>query len=259
MPLVLTDLADGVQTITLNQPEKLNALSDALLAELLQVVRTAERDDAVQALVVTGAGRGFSAGADLSPSSPDNTLTDVGTALRTRYLPVITRLHALEKPVLAAINGVAAGAGLSLALACDLRFAAESASLVVAFVRIGLVPDAGILYFLPRLIGAAKTLELAWTGDALTAAEARELGMLNGVLPIDQLLGETQTLAARLARGPHKAMALIKRAVNQLHELPLERVMELEAQYQTIAAKDPNFAEGIAAFREKRVAHFNNH
>jgi 2-(1,2-epoxy-1,2-dihydrophenyl)acetyl-CoA isomerase len=257
MPVVLTELSEGVQTITLNQPDKLNALSSAMMTELLQVVRAAERDDAVQALVLTGAGRGFSAGADLSQSDSDPTLHDVGDALRSRYLPVITRLHALEKPVLAAINGVAAGAGLSLALACDVRYAAESARLVVAFVRIGLVPDAGMLYFLPRLIGPGKTLELAWTGDPLSAAEALEVGMLNHVLPDAQLVGETQALAARLAAGPHKAIALIKRAVNQSHELPLDRVLELEAQYQTIAAKDPNFAEGVAAFREKRPPKFN--
>src|SRR5215471_17336140 len=153
MPVVLTDLAEGVQTITLNQPDKLNALSGAMLADLLQVVRAAERDDAVHALVVTGAGRGFSSGADLSQSDAEASggLSDVGDVLRSRYLPVMTRLHALEKPVLAAINGVAAGAGMSLALACDLRYAAESARLVVAFVRIGLVPDAGALFFLPRL------------------------------------------------------------------------------------------------------------
>lgn len=259
MPVVLTDLAEGVQTITLNQPDKLNALSGAMLADLLQVVRAAERDDAVHALVVTGAGRGFSSGADLSQSDAEASggLSDVGDVLRSRYLPVMTRLHALEKPVLAAINGVAAGAGMSLALACDLRYAAESARLVVAFVRIGLVPDAGMLYFLPRLIGPGKTLELAWTGDPVSAADALSIGILNGVLPDDKLLGETQALAARLARGPHKAIALIKRAVNQTHELPLDRVLELEAQYQTIAAKDPNFAEGVAAFREKRPPRFN--
>ena len=163
-------------------------------------------------------------------------------------------MHALEKPVLAAINGVAAGAGLSLALACDLRYAAESARLVVAFVRIGLVPDAGMLYFLPRLIGPGKTLELAWTGDPLSAAEALEIGMLNQVLPDAQLLGETQALAARLAAGPHKAIALIKRAVNQSHELPLERVLEMEANYQTIAAQRSQLRRGRRRLPRKAPA-----
>src|SRR6478672_470211 len=198
MPVVLTDLSEGVQTVTLNQPDKLNALSSAMMTELLQVVRAAERDDAVQALVLTGAGRGFSAGADLTQSDADPTLHDVGDALRSRYLPVVTRLHALEKPVLAAINGVAAGAGLSLALACDLRYAAESARLVVAFVRIGLVPDAGSLYFLPRLVGPGKALEMSWTGDPVGAQEAYELGLVNRVLPDDQVLTHTQAVAEKL-------------------------------------------------------------
>jgi 2-(1,2-epoxy-1,2-dihydrophenyl)acetyl-CoA isomerase len=132
-------------------------------------------------------------------------------------------MRALEKPLLAAVNGVAAGAGLSLALACDLRYAAESARFVVAFVKIGLVPDAGLMYFLPRLIGPARTLELAWSGDAIGASEAYELGMLNKVLPDDQVLGHTQQVAARLARGPVKTIALIKRAINQSHELSLRR------------------------------------
>jgi len=255
---ILTDLAEGVQTVTLNHPEALNALSLAMVGELGQAVRAAERDDTIRALVITGAGRAFSAGADINEFRFAEGPPDLGEELRSTLNPLMARVHALEKPVLAAINGVAAGAGMSLALVCDLRFAAESARLVLAFVRIGLVPDSGLFYFLPRLIGPAKTLELAWTGDPLGAQEAYELGMLNKVLPDAQVLGHTQELAARLARGPHNITALIKRGVNQAHELPLDRVLEFEAAYQTIASRDPNFAEGLAAFREKRTPIFNS-
>jgi 2-(1,2-epoxy-1,2-dihydrophenyl)acetyl-CoA isomerase len=253
---VLTDLHDGVQTVTLNQPARFNALSSAMLRSLDELLRGAERDDNVRALVLTGAGSAFSSGADLTEFDFGDGPPDAGDALRKRYSPIITRIHTIQKPVLAAINGVAAGAGLSLALACDLRFAAESARLVVAFVRIGLVPDAGLMYFLPRLVGPGKTLELAWTGDPVGAQEAYELGMLNKVLPDDQVFSHTQELAVRLSRGPARVLALIKRAVNQAHELPLERVLELEAAYQTIASRDPSFAEGVAAFREKRQPRF---
>jgi len=257
MPTVIADVADGVQTLTLNQPDKLNALSSEMLRELAQAVRTAERDDSIRAVVLTGAGRAFSSGADIGEFQLGDGAPDPGSTLRTTINPLIARLHALEKPVLAAVNGVAAGAGLSLALACDLRFAAESAQLVLAFSKIGLVPDAGLFYFLPRLVGPGKTLELAWTADPIGAREAYELGMLNGLVPAGELLGRCQELAARLARGPYKTLALIKRAVNQAHELPLDRVLELEAAYQTIAARDPNFAEGLAAFRAKRSPNFN--
>jgi 2-(1,2-epoxy-1,2-dihydrophenyl)acetyl-CoA isomerase len=256
MPALLTDLSDGVQTITLNQPDKFNALSRAMIKDLADVVRTVERDDAIRAVVITGAGKAFSSGADISEFDTSNGGMDAGDVLRRVYNPLVTRLHALEKPVLAAVNGVAAGAGMSLALTCDLRYAAESARFVVAFIKIGLVPDAGFSYFLPRLIGPAKTLELAWTADPLEAQEAYELGMLNKVLPDDQLLGHVQEVAARLARAPAKPVGLIKRAVNKAHELPLDRVLELEANYQTVASRDPNFAEGVAAFREKRQPNF---
>ena len=256
MSAVLTDLNEGVQTITLNQPDKLNALSAVMLQALSVAVRSVERDSAVRAVVLTGAGRAFCSGADISEFQFGDGVPNVGDALRGRINPLIVRMHTLDKPVLAAINGVAAGAGLSLALACDLRFAAQSARMVVAFVRIGLVPDAGLQYFLPRLVGPGKTLELAWTGDPIEAEEAYELGMLNRVLPDDQVLSSTQELAARLARGPARTTALIKRGINQAHELSLERVLELEASYQTVAARETDFREGVTAFREKRAARF---
>ena len=255
---VLSDLHDGVQTITLNQPERFNALSSAMLTGLGEALRVAERDAAVRAVVLTGAGKGFSSGADITEFNVSNGVMDAGDYLRRSYNPLITRMRALEKPLLAAVNGVAAGAGLSLALACDLRYAAESARFVVAFVKIGLVPDAGLMYFLPRLIGPAKTLELSWSGDPVAAREAYELGMLNQVVPDDRVLAHTQEVAARLGHGPARTIALIKRAVNQAHELPLERVLELEANYKTIASRDANFVEGVNAFREKRAAIFNS-
>jgi 2-(1,2-epoxy-1,2-dihydrophenyl)acetyl-CoA isomerase len=255
---VLIDLHEGVQTITLNQPSKFNALSNAMLRALGDALRAAERDASVRSVVLTGAGRGFCSGADISEFDLGGERPmDPGEHLRVIFNPLVSRMQAMEKPILAAINGVAAGAGLSLALACDLRYAAESARMVVAFVKIGLVPDAGLQYFLPRLVGPAKTLELSWTGDPVGAHEAYELGMLNRVLPDDQVLSYTQELAARLASGPAKTIALIKRGIHQSHELPLERVLEMEASYQTIAARDPNFAEGVAAFQAKRPPTFN--
>jgi 2-(1,2-epoxy-1,2-dihydrophenyl)acetyl-CoA isomerase len=223
---------------------------------LADAVRTAERDAAIRAVVLTGAGAGFSSGADITEFGFGDGPPNVGEALRGRLNPLVLRMRGLEKPLLAAINGVAAGAGLSLALACDLRYAAESARLVVAFVRIGLVPDAGAMFFLPRLLGPGKSLELCWTGDPVSARDALDLGLVNEVVPDAEVLGKTQEVAARLARGPATAIALIKRAINQSHELPLERVLELEANYQTIAARQPDFAEGVAAFKEKRTANF---
>jgi 2-(1,2-epoxy-1,2-dihydrophenyl)acetyl-CoA isomerase len=253
---LLSDVHDSVLTLTLNQPERLNALTLDMLRDLTDAIRGAERDAAVRAVVLTGAGRGFSSGADITRFGAADGRLDPGESVRRDINPLILRMRGIEKPLLAAINGVAAGAGLSLALACDLRFAAESARLVVAFVRIGLVPDAGSLFFLPRLLGPGKALELSWTGDPISANEAHELGLLNKVLPDSDAVSYTQELAGRLARGPATVQALIKRALNQAHELPLERVLELEAGYQTIASQQPDFAEGVAAFREKRPPRF---
>jgi 2-(1,2-epoxy-1,2-dihydrophenyl)acetyl-CoA isomerase len=252
---ILTDQHDSVLTITLNNPTRLNALTTSMYEGLNEALRTAERDATVRAVVLTGAGDGFSSGADVTRfDTGSDEPPDVGSHLRSGLNPLVLRMRGLEKPVLAAVNGVAAGAGLSLALACDVRYASESARFVVAFVRIGLVPDAGSLFFLPRLLGPGKAMELAWTGDAVDAQQALEIGLINEVVP--DALAKSQEVAARLAKGPAKAIGLIKRAINQSHELPLERVLEMEANYQTIAARQPDFAEGVAAFKEKRKAKF---
>jgi 2-(1,2-epoxy-1,2-dihydrophenyl)acetyl-CoA isomerase len=252
---LLVDDADGVRTITLNRPEALNALSEQLKDELADALKAAERDRSVRCLVLTGAGRAFSSGQDIKELQAASGLS-IGQALRDRYSPLIVRIRSMEKPIIAAVNGVAAGAGCSLALACDLRTASDKASFIQAFVRIGLVPDCGATFLLPRLVGLSKALEMAMTGDAMDAGTALSLGLVSRVAQDGNLQAVTHELARRLAQGPTRAIGLAKRAMNRALAIDLTEALEYEAQVQEIAARTADHAEGLRAFVEKRAPSF---
>jgi 2-(1,2-epoxy-1,2-dihydrophenyl)acetyl-CoA isomerase len=251
---------DGaVQTLRLNRPDVLNAFNDAMLSELLDALKTAERDDSVRCLVITGNGRAFSSGQDLDdvkaryeqPQAPE-----LGEHLRRLYNPLIQRLRTIEKPVIAAVNGVAAGAGCSLALACDLRIVAASASFIEVFINVGLVPDSGSTFMLTRLIGLSRAMDLCFTGRKVTADEALQIGLCNQVVADDQLQPETAKLAAKLAALPTKAIGLTKRALNRSWFVTLEDQLAYEALLQTAAGRTQDHVEGVKAFLEKRKPQF---
>jgi 2-(1,2-epoxy-1,2-dihydrophenyl)acetyl-CoA isomerase len=221
-------------------------------------MQIARDDDGVRAVLITGAGRGFCAGADLTGGrlgSPDSGMA-VRRTLQTRYAPLILGIRELEKPVVAAVNGVAAGAGMSLALAADLRVCAVSASFIQAFVRIGLVPDAGSTFFLPRLVGMAKAAELAMLGEQVSAAEALRIGLVNRVVPDETLLDEASGLASRLAAGP-RSLGLAKRALNQSLTADLRTQLGHEEDLQALAIATEDATEGVTAFLQKRPAEFH--
>jgi len=247
---LIVEQRDGVMTITLNRPEVLNAVNDLMAQELRDALRTAARDAAVRCLVITGAGRGFCSGQDLRDRAAGD--RSYREHLRATYNPVITQIHTLEKPVLAAVNGVAAGAGCSLALAADLRIASDRASFIEVFARIGLVPDSGSSWFLPRLIGPGKAFEMIYTTDPVDAQEAYRIGLVNRIVPHDDLQSKTMELAARLAAGPTRAYGLARRAVHYALGASLEQALEYEAHLQEIAGRSADHREGVAAFLEKR-------
>jgi 2-(1,2-epoxy-1,2-dihydrophenyl)acetyl-CoA isomerase len=253
-PQLLQSVIDGVLTLTLNRPEVLNAITPALLDEVTESLREAGSGRSVRAVIITGAGRGFCSGQDLRAAAGEGGL-DVGAVLRDHYTPAIRAIRSMDQPVIAAVNGVAAGAGFSLALACDLRIAAESATFVQAFVRIGLIPDLASTYFLPRLIGPARAAELTMLGETVDAARALELGIVNRVVPDSELVARAAELAARLARGP-RSIGLTKRALEVSHENDLEAQLAVEERLQTEATTTSDFAEGVSAFLEKRRATF---
>ncbi|HEX6701064.1 MAG TPA: enoyl-CoA hydratase-related protein [Gaiellaceae bacterium] len=247
---------DGaVQTITLNRPDVLNAFNAAMHRSLQAALKEAARDAEVRAVVVTGAGRGFCVGQDLTEfrEAPG----DIGDRLRSGYHGTILAIRSLEKPVLAAVNGPAAGAGLSLALACDLRIAADSASFVPAFINIGLVPDSGGTFLVRRLLGYARAFEWLTTGRKLTAEEAQAWGLVSEVVEADWLAARAAELAGELAAMPTRAIGMTKRLLDAAETSTLEEQLELEAQLQTAATKTDDFREGVAAFLEKRPPRFS--
>jgi 2-(1,2-epoxy-1,2-dihydrophenyl)acetyl-CoA isomerase len=244
---------DAVQTITLNRPDKLNAFTRTVHEELHAALEDA-RDPAVRAVLITGAGRGFSAGQDLGAFGEAG---DVGAMLRATYHVNMLAIRSLEKPVIAAVNGVCAGAGLSLACACDIRLASDAAFFVPGFVGIGLIPDSGGTYFLQRLLGSARAFEWMTSNRRLTAAEAHAWGLVSEVLEADSFQARVAERAAELAAGPTRAIALTKQLYDQAATSTLEEQLEREAEAQAEAARSADFREGVAAFGEKREARFS--
>jgi len=249
------EVDDAVATLTLDRPEALNALTVPLKVALREAFESLATDRDVRAVILTGAGRAFCAGQDLAERDrPDAAPLEV--EVRDRYNPIIRAIRSMGQPVIAAVNGVAAGAGASLAFACDLRIAAEEARFVLAFGRIGLVPDSGATWFLPRLVGPAKAAELALVGEAVDAQEALRLGLVSRVVPPGELLSEARGLAGRIAEGAPLAIALTKEALQRSATVTLDEALEGEAKLQGIAGASADHAEGLAAFKEKRSPRF---
>jgi 2-(1,2-epoxy-1,2-dihydrophenyl)acetyl-CoA isomerase len=253
MAEVETSHDGGVLTITLNRPDVLNAFTAELHKQLVGALKEA-REPEVRAVVVTGAGRGFCVGQDLNEFG--EAAKDIAGRLRANYHPTIRAVRGLEKPVLAAVNGPAAGAGLSFACACDLRLAAESATFVPAFINIGLVPDMGGTFFVTRLLGPARAFEWMTSGRRLSAQEALDWGLVSEVVPDDRLAERAAEWAAELAAMPTRGVALSKRLFDNAPTATLEEQLELEAQLQAAATRTEDFREGVDAFLQKREPEF---
>ena len=253
---VLYEVAEGVATITLNRPDALNATNDALYRELATRVREAGEDGSVGCLVLTGAGRGFCAGADVKAMNPDMQPLDRRKRHRWILRDVLVPLLAVEKPVIAAVNGPAVGAGFNLALAADIIIAADTAVFSQIFTRLALVPDLGGMYLLTRVVGLKKAKEMCFTARKVGAREACEMGFVNRVVPAGELQAQAHELALQIAAGPATSLAMIKSLLNKSSTSTLDQMLEYESFAQTIAYITPEHREGVAAFREKRAPNF---
>src|SRR4051812_44216661 len=254
MATVLVSKDAGVLTITLNRPDKLNAFTPEMHQELRGAMARAYDEADVRAVLLTGAGRGFCSGADLSQRdvSPGAAPIDLAVSLGSNYNPLVRRMRELPKPIVCAVNGVAAGAGANVALACDLVLAARSASFVQAFSRLGLVPDAGGTYFLPRLAGTARAMGLALLGEKLSAEDAERWGLIWKAIDDAQLMNEALSLARTLAEGPTRAYGLIKKAMQASASNTLDAQLDMERDLQREAGVSEDYREGVAAFMQKR-------
>jgi len=253
-PHVIYEKGDGIATIALNRPESLNAYSPEMRAGIARAIDDIADDVGVKVMIITGRGRGFCSGQDMKLRLSQNP-ADVGLGERYRLSPagwLAQRINDLSKPSIAAVNGVAAGGGFGLTLACDIRIASENARFTAGFVRRALTVDTGLSYFLPKLVGMSRALELALTGDVIDAAEALRIGLVNRVVPHEKLMDEARALAARLAKGPPLAIQITKRAMYRAQTMTLPEALEHETYGQQICIASEDFEEGRKAFVEKR-------
>ena len=255
---ILFEIADGIAKLTLNRPDKLNSFTQQMHEEVRDAMRLVNADKSVRVFVLGGAGRGFCAGQDLSDRAvePGSKGVDLGDSVEQNYAPLVLALRALPMPVICAVNGVAAGAGANLALACDIVLAAKSASFVEVFCKLGLIPDTGGTYFLPRLVGSARAMGMAMLGEKLTAEKAEAWGLIWKCVPDEELAAETDKLARHFASAPTKGLAFTKQALHASAQNTLQQQLTLECGMMSELGNSEDYREGVAAFMAKRAPQF---
>lgn len=253
---ILIKIENQVATITLNRPEVFNSFNREMALLLQKTLDDCEKNEAVRAILITGNGKAFCAGQDLKEVTSAELNPGFKAILEEHYNPIISRIRNIEKPIIAAVNGVAAGAGANIALACDAVLASENASFIQAFSKIGLIPDSGGTFFLPRLIGFQKASALMMLGDKVSAEEAEKMGMIYKVFPLENFISEAEKIATTLAQMPTKALGMTKKSLNQSLGNSLENQLNLESKYQIECAQSEDYSEGVNAFMEKRKPNF---